>query len=120
MGRRREILDEERPKHRPAMTEEGRESQLIALAYDEVERRLRNHTATSQETTHFLKLGSQKAKLELERLRKENELLVAMTESLKAQKHSQELFEQAMAAFGIYTGKNGDEEDEDEFVPDPF
>lgn len=115
MAKRQVITDETRPKLRPAETEEGRENQLIALAYDEVERRLRNHTATSQETTHFLKLGSSKAKLELEKLRKENELLIAKTEALKSAKRSEELFAEAIKAFGIYSGKAPDEEDEDEF-----
>lgn len=114
MAKRQVITDETRPKLRPAETEEGRENQLIALAYDEVERRLRNHTATSQETTHFLKLGSSKAKLELEKLRKENELLIAKTEALKSAKRSEELFSEAIKAFGIYAGKATDEEDEDE------
>ena len=116
MGKRRIIDDDETPKLRPAETEEGRENQLIALAYDEVERRLRNHTATSQETTHFLRLGSTKAKLELEKLQKENELLVAKTEALKSAKHQEELFAEAMAAFGIYTGQ-GDEDDEHGIMP---
>ena len=116
MAKRQVITDETRPKLRPAETEEGRENQLIALAYDEVERRLRNHTATSQETTHFLKLGSSKAKLELEKLRKENELLIAKTEALKSAKRSEELFAEAIKAFGIYSGKNTDDgEEEDEF-----
>ena len=51
-------------KSRPALTPEARENQLIAKAYDLVEQRLDDGTATSQETTHFLKLGSAKAKLE--------------------------------------------------------
>ena len=96
MGKRRVMSDVERPKLRPAMTEEGRENQMIALAHDLVEERLRNGTASSQETVHFLKLGSQKSKLELEKLKKENELLVAKTEALKSAKRSEELFEEAL------------------------
>ena len=114
MPKRRYDVEENRPKLRPAMTEEGRENQLIALATDLVEQRLRNGTASSQETVHFLKLGSQKNKLELEKLKKENELLVAKTEALQSAKKSQELFEEAIKAFGIYTGNNSDEENEDE------
>ena len=52
---------------RPAMTPEAREQQLIALAVDLVEQRLIDGTASAQETTHFLKLASRKAKLEAER-----------------------------------------------------
>lgn len=114
MARKRLVVDEELPKLRPALTEEGRENQLIALAYDEVERRIRNHTASSQETTHFLKLGSSKAKLELEKLRKENELLMAKTEALKSAKRSEELFAEAIKAFGEYSGRSVGTGDDDE------
>ena len=116
MAKRRSVLDEEKPKLRPAETEEGRENQLIALAYDEVERRLRDGTASSQETTHFLKLGSSKAKLELEKLKRENELLTAKKDALEAAKHQEELFQEAMKAFGIYAGSLNDEDD-DELIP---
>ena len=112
MAKKRLVVDEELPKLRPALTEEGRENQQIALAYDEVERRIRNHTASSQETTHFLKLGSSKTKLELEKLRKENELLIAKTEALKSAKRTEELFAEAIKAFGTYSGKADSDEDE--------
>ena len=51
---------------RPALTPEARENQLISLAIDLVEQRLIDGTASSQETTHFLKLASTKAKIEKE------------------------------------------------------
>lgn len=117
MAKKHIIQEETRPKIRPAMTEEGRENQLIALATDLVEKRLRNGTATSQETTHFLKLGSAKNRLELEKLKKENELLEAKTEALRSAKRTEELFAKAIQAFGEYSGKSvgtSDEEDEDQ------
>ena len=52
-------------KMRPALTPEARENQLISLAVDLVEQRLIDGTASSQETTHFLKLGSMKNRLEM-------------------------------------------------------
>ena len=51
-----------------ASTPEGRENEMIMLAYQEVERRIRDHTATSQELCHFLKMGSEKERLEREKL----------------------------------------------------
>jgi len=118
MAKRHMIQEETRPKIRPAITEEGRENQLIALATDLVEKRLRNGTATSQETTHFLKLGSAKNKLELEKLKKENELLAAKTEALKSAKRTEELFAKAIQAFGEYSGKSvGTVDDEDDLDP---
>lgn len=92
---------------RPATTPEARENQLIALAVDLVEQRLLDGTASSQETTHFLKLGSTKNKLEMEKMRLENELTKAKTESVESQKQSQKLFEEAIAAFKRYGGHGG-------------
>ena len=55
-------------KIRPALTPEARENQLISIAYDLVEKRLLEGTASSQETTHFLKLGSTKERKEKENI----------------------------------------------------
>ena len=92
-------------KIRPALTPEARENQLIALAVDLVEQRLLDGTASSQETTHFLKLGSMRNRLEMEKLGEENRLLKAKTESIQSQKKSEELFHEAMNAFRSYSGK---------------
>lgn len=62
---------------RPALTPEARQNQLIALATDLVEKRLIEGTASSQETTHFLKLATQEAKLKVKywRSKKNSSLL---------------------------------------------
>ena len=93
------------PKMRPATTPEGRENQLIALATDLVEQRLRDGTASSQETTHFLKQSTAKARLEKEILELQKELIAAKTEALRSQKSSEELYEKALKAMGIYGGR---------------
>lgn len=92
---------------RPALTPEARENQLISLAVDLVEQRLLNGTASSQETTHFLKLGSMKNRLEMKKLEEENKLLQARTEALQSAKKQEELFEEAIKAMKRYSG-NGD------------
>ena len=96
---------------RPAINPENRESQLTALAYDLVEQRLRDGTASSQETTHFLKLASQKYQVELENLKLQKELTVAKTESLKSVKRSEELMQEAIRAFRSYAGQGESDED---------
>ena len=96
-------------KSRPALTPEARENQLIAKAFDLVEQRLDDGTATSQETTHFLKLGSAKAKLELEKLRKETDLLVSKKEALDSTKRMEELYSEALNAMKRYGGHYNDE-----------
>ena len=99
-------------KIRPALTPEARENQLISLAIDLVEQRLLDGTASSQETTHFLKLASRKAKLENELLEAQTEMAKAKKEALQSQKRSEELFTEAIKAFRNYSGQD-DEPDED-------
>ena len=98
---------ENQPKIRPALTPEARENQLISLAVDLVEQRLLDGTASSQETTHFLKLGSMKNRLEMEKLQEENKLLQARTEALQSAKRVEELYSEAISAMRRYSG-NGD------------
>lgn len=92
-------------KMRPALTPEARENQLISLATDLVEQRLIDGTASSQETTHFLKLATSKARLEKEILEKQKELITAKTESLQSQKRVEELYTKALNSMRIYAGQ---------------
>lgn len=102
---------------RPALTPEARENQLISLAVDLVEQRLRDGTASSQETTHFLKLASQKNRIELERAKLENELIKAKTQALKDQADMKALYEDAINAMRRYSGHGSTsyEEEDDEY-----
>ena len=93
-----------KPKNRPATTDEGRENQLISLAYDEAERMMREHTAPAQIVTQLLRAGSVREKLEKERLIEENELLRAKVETLASQKRIEDLYADAMEAFARYSG----------------
>lgn len=96
------------PKMRPAMTPEAREGQMISLAMDLVEQRLRDGTATSQETTHFLKLATTKYKLENEILELSKELTTAKTESIRSQARMEELYKDAINALRRYGGHGSD------------
>ena len=94
-------------------TPEARENSLISMAYDLAEERLRNGTATAQEVTHFLKLGSAKSRIEAEKLELEKELVKAKTENLRAQQEMTKMFSDAMAAMKEYRGE--EDEDDDSF-----
>lgn len=98
---------------RPALSPEARENQLISLAIDLVEQRLIDGTASSQETTHFLKLASTKARIEKEILEKQKELISAKTENLKSAQRIEELYAEAITAMRNYSG-NGDPDEYDE------
>lgn len=96
----------------PATSPEARENQLIALAYDLVEKRLLEGTATSQETVHFLKMGSVRQQEELEKLRRENELLKAKTDDIQSSHTSEQLYREAIDAMRSYQPTQGDEVDD--------
>lgn len=95
---------------RPALSPENDESQMISLAMTLVKKRLIEGTASSQETTHFLKLASAKARLEKEILEKQRDLITAKTEQLQSQKRMEELYSEAIAAMRRYSGQ-GDSDD---------
>jgi hypothetical protein len=99
-----EPSSKKRKKRPPAKTVEERENQLIAHAAALAEKQLLNGTATSQVMTHFLKLGTMKAKLEMEKLRKENELLEAKAEIIASEKRTEELYIKAISAMRKYSG----------------
>ena len=91
-------------KHAPATTPEGREQQLVALAMDASERRIRNGTASAQELVYLMKAGSPTAKLEKQILEKQKELLAAKTEAIQSQKRVEELYADALKAMRAYSG----------------
>lgn len=95
-------------KQRPAITPEGRENQMCALAIDLAEKQLREGTASSQVITHYLKLASTKEKLEKEILEKQKELLAAKTEALQSTQRIEELYADAIDAMREYSGKKID------------
>lgn len=97
-------------KIRPALTPQARENQMIALAMDLVEKRLREGTATSQETTHFLKLATEKYRHENEILERQSELMTAKTDQIRASAKTEELYQEAINALRRYGGHSRDDE----------
>lgn len=100
---------------RPATTAEGREDQLISLAFDLAEKRLLDGSASAQETTHFLKAGSRRARLEEQRLQNENLLLSAKVGQIEASERVDKLYEQALGAMRQYTGQPDPDPDEEDY-----
>ena len=97
-------------KMRPALTPEANEQQMISLAMDLVKKRLMEGTASSQETTHFLKLGSMRNQLEMARLEEENKLLKAKTKALEDQGEYKQLVAEAIKAMRNYSGQGEPDE----------
>ena len=96
---------------RPAISPENRESRMISLAMDLVEQRLLNGTASSQETTHFLKLATAREQLEREKIKEDIALSRVKQENIRAQARSEEMMKEALTAFRRYSGQ-GVEDDE--------
>lgn len=108
----------EAPLPPPAPSLEGREDQLTHMAYNLVEQRMRDGTASAQETVHFLRAGSREKQMQLDKLRGENEVLRTRVKEMEQRTSSEELLEKALAAFKGYSGQEpvdleGDYYDED-------
>jgi hypothetical protein len=82
------------------------------MAMDLVEERIANGTASAQEIVHFLKLGSEKSRVEIEKLELEKKLVEAKTENIRAQKEMNTMFNDAINAMKKYSGHSIDEDEE--------
>jgi hypothetical protein len=93
-----------RPVRPPATTPTARENQLIADAYALAEQQIAEGKASSQVLTHFLKMGTERERLEQERIRGENELLKAKVENLATAGRIEKLYGDALTAMRQYQG----------------
>ena len=117
MARRRVLTgegigDKEYP---PAMTQDAREKQLICMAYDLAEIRMRNGTASSQEVVHFLRMGSQRDKLEKEIMGEQKKLVTAKAGAYESARNLETMISDAMEMFKVYNGKGEENEDSEIF-----
>lgn len=88
----------------PAQTVEAREEEMINLATNLAEKKLRDGTATSALILHYLKSGSTKDRLERKRIAVDMELSEAKTESIKSNKNIEEVVRDAVEAMKLYAG----------------
>lgn len=93
----------------PPLTPEARENMLISLAMDRAEEQLRDGTASAQVICHYLRLGTQKERLEQQQLQKRNDLLTAKTDSIKSAERTESLYAEVIDAFKLYGGAAEDE-----------
>lgn len=99
----------------PAASAEEREKMLISLAYNLIEKRLLDGSASSQEVVSIIKMGTMREKLERDNLTKKNELLTAQTEVARSQKNAEAAAERAIEAIMRYRGGERPEENENVF-----
>ena len=89
-------------RYRAAQTPGARESQLVSLAHDLAEKRLRDGTATGAEVVTLLKLGSSREQLEQQRLAAEIKLSEAKVQALASAARHEELLAEAIKAMTTY------------------
>lgn len=94
----------------PAKTPEARENQLINLAYDQAELLMIEGRAGAPIIVHFLKMGTERDKLEIERLRNESEYLKKKTEMVDQGERMEALVREATEAMTMYRGDAEPEE----------
>lgn len=97
-------------KVRPALSVEAREKQIIAAAYDLAEQKILDGTASPQIICHFLKMGSERARLESEKLTAENNMLRAKADAYDSMQKTEEIYANAIAAMRVYSGRGDDDE----------
>lgn len=90
----------------PARTEEEQEKRACGYAMDLAEKWLREGTAPAQVVTFFLKVGSQKEQAELEKTRREIELLKAKKKAIESAEEQDKKYEEVIRAISSYAGKD--------------
>lgn len=92
----------------PLLSPSGQIDDLGPLAVDLIRKRLREGTASSQETTQILKLvaSREKERLEKELLEAQIELAKMKTQSISSADEIKEMYKDAMAAFSEYRGSD--------------
>lgn len=78
------------------------------MAYNEVARRIANHEATSAELVHFLKMGSERERLDRVKIEADMELQRAKIGAIEAGRSMEEIAKEAIDAFKLYSGVDDD------------
>lgn len=89
-------------RRKPATTPEAIQNRLIALAYDEAERKILAGTASDGLLAQILKQGTKREQYEIEKLKQETHLASAKVVQMESAARAEELFEKAMDAFRGY------------------
>lgn len=89
----------------PPINDAELESKMIDLAISQARKQLEDKTASSQIVTHFLRLASQKAQIELEKLKLENRLLEEKIASEQQGQQLNDMVQQVLEALNDYSYK---------------
>lgn len=87
----------------PPINDAELESKMIDLATSQAREQLETGTASSQIVTHYLRLGSLRAQVELKKLELENNLLEEKITSEQQGQQLNEMVQEVLAALNSYS-----------------
>jgi len=87
----------------PPLNDTSQENKLVALALKQAQGQLEAGTASSQIITHFLRLGSLRAQVEVEKLELENRLLEEKIQAEQAGQRITEMVGEVLEALKNYS-----------------
>lgn len=91
----------------PARTRERRAQQLVNLAENLIEERLRSGTASPTETVAVIRMGTELERANVERIKAHTEYLRAQRAKAESETVREEMFKEAMEAMSRYKGDSG-------------
>lgn len=115
MARRNEEEHTAPRRRSHAKTPEERESLLIAKSLNLIERQIDDGSVSSTVLSIYAKAGTERDRLEKERLRNENEVLRKKVQTMEAAVDVKNLMEDALNAFKGYSGQYVAPDDDDDY-----
>lgn len=102
-------------KKRPAPTPEIAEQRCIESAFALAQAQLEDGSASPSVITHFLKMGTERSRLEREKLEKETALLKTREYAIRNAEQTDKLYADAIQAMKIYSGQIQEDEEDDDY-----
>lgn len=102
-------MSRSKKREAPSLNPSKREDQLINSAMNAAEKQMNDGTASAAVIVHFLRLGSEKSKLESEKLKKENLLLEAKTKDINTDQGDKGDAKKAIDALSMYKSSSADD-----------
>lgn len=115
MARRNEDEHTAPRRRSHATTPAEREAILVSKSLNLIERQIDDGTISSTVLSIYAKAGTERDRLEKDRLRGENEVLRKKVETMEAAVDVKNLMEDALGAFRGYSGQRRTDEDDDDF-----
>lgn len=104
-----------KPKLPKAKTPEARENQIISQAWDLVEERILDGTASNALLVQCLRMGGSRERKEKELMDARIEQTKIKTQAIEAERRMDEIYAKALDAMRIYSGQQPQSEEVDDF-----